>query len=102
MGAVGMRRAIADTSRRRCSRRLTYNSHTLAAATALATIDVYEQDDLIGNARRMGKVCRICSPACRETQRRRGLPHYRSLDCRAGAIAATKAPLAPFGGRRTR
>jgi taurine--2-oxoglutarate transaminase len=37
---------------------LTYNSHPLACAAALATIAVYEEDDLIENARRMGTVMR--------------------------------------------
>src|SRR5207245_5144251 len=34
---------------------LTYNSHPLACATALGTIQAYEEDDMIGNARRMGE-----------------------------------------------
>ncbi len=35
---------------------LTYNSHALCLAAAIATIDVYKEDNLIENARRMGKV----------------------------------------------
>jgi taurine--2-oxoglutarate transaminase len=35
---------------------LTYSSHPVSLAAALATIDVYEEDDLIGNAARMGEV----------------------------------------------
>ena len=34
---------------------LTYNGHPLACAAALATIDVYEEDGLIANARKVGK-----------------------------------------------
>jgi taurine--2-oxoglutarate transaminase len=57
LGAVGMRRKIADHFRDRVFYGgLTYNSHPLACAAALATIAVYEADDLIGNARRMGDV----------------------------------------------
>jgi taurine--2-oxoglutarate transaminase len=57
LGAVGMRRPIADHFKDRVFYGgLTYNSHPLACATALATLAVYEQDDLIGNARRMGDV----------------------------------------------
>jgi taurine--2-oxoglutarate transaminase len=37
---------------------LTYNSHPLACAAALATIAVYEEDGLIENARRMGDLMR--------------------------------------------
>ena len=35
---------------------LTYNSHPLSCAAALAAIEVLEEDDLVGNARRMGEV----------------------------------------------
>ncbi|MFN3741468.1 MAG: aminotransferase class III-fold pyridoxal phosphate-dependent enzyme [Anaerolineales bacterium] len=34
---------------------LTYSAHTLACAAALATIEVYEEDGLIENARRVGQ-----------------------------------------------
>jgi taurine---2-oxoglutarate transaminase len=55
LGAVGIRRKIADHFKDRVFYGgLTYNSHPLACATALATIKVYEDDDLIGNAKRMG------------------------------------------------
>jgi taurine--2-oxoglutarate transaminase len=37
---------------------LTYNSHPLACAAALATISVYEEDSLIDNARKMGVLMR--------------------------------------------
>jgi len=57
LGAVGMRRAIADHFRDKVFfGGLTYNSHPLGCATALATLQVYEDDQLIENARRMGLV----------------------------------------------
>ncbi len=57
LGAVGMRRQIADHFEKNVFYGgLTYNSHPLACAAALATIAVYEEDDLIENARRMGQV----------------------------------------------
>jgi len=57
LGAVGMRRAIADHFKDKVFYGgLTYNSHPLACAAALATIDVYEKDDLIARAKRMGDV----------------------------------------------
>jgi taurine--2-oxoglutarate transaminase len=37
---------------------LTYNSHPLACAAALATISVYEEDKLLENTRRMGQLMR--------------------------------------------
>ena len=57
LGAVGMRRHIAEYFNNRVFYGgLTYNSHPMACAAALATIEVMEEDDLIANARRMGKV----------------------------------------------
>jgi taurine--2-oxoglutarate transaminase len=57
LGAVGMREPIArffdDTV---FAGGLTYNSHPISCAAALATIGVYEEDDLVGNAKRMGEV----------------------------------------------
>src|SRR5215210_1783048 len=59
LGAVGMRREIADHFEKNVFYGgLTYNSHPLACAAALANIAVYEEDDLIENARRMGAVMR--------------------------------------------
>jgi len=55
LGAVGMRRAIADHfSDRVFYGGLTYNSHPLGCAAALATLAVYEEDDLIARAKRTG------------------------------------------------
>lgn len=57
LGAVGMQQHVAQHFRDRVFYGgLTYNSHPLACAAALATIEVYEQDDLIANARRMGRL----------------------------------------------
>ena len=59
LGAVGMRRHIADHFQKNIFwGGLTYNSHPLACAAALATIAVYEEDRLIENSRRMGAVMR--------------------------------------------
>jgi taurine--2-oxoglutarate transaminase len=57
LGAVGMRRAIADHFKDKVFYGgLTYNSHPLACAAALATLAVYEDEDLIARARRTGEV----------------------------------------------
>jgi len=59
LGAVGMRRQIADHFQKNVFYGgLTYNSHPLACAAALATISVYEEDRLLENARSMGAVMR--------------------------------------------
>ncbi len=57
LGAVGMRRALADKFNDKVFYGgLTYNSHPLACAAALATIKVYEDDRLLDNAKKMGAV----------------------------------------------
>ena len=55
LGAVGVRPAIAAAFQARAfPGGLTYNSHPLACAAALATLDVYEHEDLIARAAAMG------------------------------------------------
>ena len=57
LGAVGMRRSIAEGFRDRVFYGgLTYNSHPMGCAAALATIAVYEEDGLIEHARAMGEI----------------------------------------------
>src|SRR4029453_8719703 len=59
LGAVGMGRAVACNFKDKVFYGgLTYNSHPLACAAALAAISVYEEDHLIENARRMGAAMR--------------------------------------------
>jgi len=57
LGAVGMRHHIAQHFQNQVFYGgLTYNSHPMGCAAALATIRVYEEDGLIENARKMGAV----------------------------------------------
>jgi taurine--2-oxoglutarate transaminase len=59
LGAVGIRRALADHFQQKVFYGgLTYNSHPLGCATALATLQVYEEDNLIERAAQMGRVMR--------------------------------------------
>ena len=59
LGAVGLRRRLADHFQQKVFYGgLTYNSHPLGCATALATIQVYEEDNLIQRAADMGCVMR--------------------------------------------
>jgi len=60
---------------------LTYSSHPVSLAAALATIDVYEEDDLIGNAVRMGEVM---------------ARHHAQLAARHPSVGATRS-LGLFG-----
>ncbi len=57
LGAVGMRRKIAKHFDQNVfSAGLTYNSHPMGCAAALATLRVYEEDGLIERAAKMGAV----------------------------------------------
>ena len=57
LGAVGVRQGIADHFQQKVLfGGLTYNSHPLGCAAALATIAVYEEDQLIERAKTMGVV----------------------------------------------
>jgi taurine--2-oxoglutarate transaminase len=101
MGAVGMRRHIAEHFRDKVFMGgLTYNSHTLACAAALATLSVYEEDDLIGNARRLGPVMgKLLSDLA---GRHPVVGAVRNIGL-FGVVELvrdrqTKTPLAPFGG----
>ncbi len=101
LGAVGMRRPIADHFREKVFQGgLTYNSHPLACAAALANIAVYEEDDLIGNAKRLGP---IMTGLLQDLARRHPtVGAHRSLGL-FGIVELvrdqnTKTPLAPFGG----
>ncbi|HSG84999.1 MAG TPA: aminotransferase class III-fold pyridoxal phosphate-dependent enzyme [Candidatus Limnocylindrales bacterium] len=59
LGAVAMRHHIAEAFESKMFfGGLTYSSHPVSLAAALATIQVYEEDDLIGNAARLGPVMR--------------------------------------------
>jgi taurine--2-oxoglutarate transaminase len=59
LGAVAMNHAIADYfDDHFYYGGLTYSSHAVSCAAAVANIGVYEEDDLIGNAARLGPVMR--------------------------------------------
>ena len=101
LGAVGMRRPIADHFRDKVFQGgLTYNSHPMACAAALATIAVYEEDDLIGNARRLGAVM---TDLLTDLARRHSIVGAHRNIGLFGIVELvrdqkTKTPLAPFGG----
>jgi taurine--2-oxoglutarate transaminase len=101
LGAVGMRRAIADHFKDKVfAGGLTYNSHPLGCATALATLKVYEEDNLIDAARRMGEVMK--EQLARLQSRHAIVGAVRSLGL-FGIVELVKdrhtlEPLAPFNG----
>jgi taurine--2-oxoglutarate transaminase len=101
LGAVGMRHHIAQHFQDKVFYGgLTYNSHPLGCAAALATIRVYEEDHLLENAREMGSVM---------------MRLLRDLESRHPSVGAvrsiglfgivelvrsrrTRVPMAPFNG----
>ena len=101
LGAVGMRRGIADHFKDKVFYGgLTYNSHPLACAAALATIQVYEEDRLIENARRMGQVMKDLLADLRSRHPSVGAARSIGLFGIVELVRdrATRQPLAPFNG----
>ena len=101
LGAVGMRRHIAKYFDDKVFYGgLTYNSHPMGCATALATIRVYEEDNLIENARKMGAIMKTLGA---ELQAKHGsVGAVRSIGL-FGIVELirdrkTRQPMAPFNG----
>lgn len=101
LGAVGMRRQIADHFEKNVFYGgLTYNSHPLACAAALATIAVYEEDGLIENARRMGKLMRELLADLQSRHSSVGATRNLGLFGIVEVVRnrETREPMAPFNG----
>ena len=101
LGAVGIRRRIADHFiETPFPGGLTYNSHPLACAAALATIEVMESDRLVEKARASG---RVMADLLAELAARHGsVGAVRSIGL-FGVVELvrdrqTRAPMAPFNG----
>ena len=101
LGAVAMSRRIAEHFDRRVfSGGLTYNSHPMCLAAAAATIRVLEEDDLVGNSRRLGMVMSGLHRGLKE--RHPSVGDVRSLGL-FGVIElvrdrTSREPLAPYNG----
>ena len=101
LGAVGMRRQIAEHFEKNVFYGgLTYNSHPLACAAGLATIAVYEEDKLIENARRMGKVMRSLMEEMEQRHPSVGATRNIGLFGIFEIVRnrETREPMAPFNG----
>ncbi len=101
LGAVGMRPHIAKYFDDHVFfGGLTYNSHPLGCAAALGALQAYEEDDMVGNAKRMGAV--LARQHQRLMERHPCVGAVRSI----GLFVAielvrsrkTMEPLAPFNG----
>jgi taurine--2-oxoglutarate transaminase len=101
LGAVGMRPHIAAYFEDHVFwGGLTYNSHPIGCAAALATIQAYEEDDMVGNSQRLGAV--LARQHQRLQERHPCVGAVRSIGL-FGAIELvrdrlTLEPLAPFNG----
>ena len=101
LGAVGMRRKIGDFFQDKMfPGGLTYSSHALACAAALATIAVYEEDDLINRAKRTGRL--MAELMADLAKRHPSVGAVRSIGL-FGVIElirdrTTRQPMAPFNG----
>ena len=101
LGAVGVRQPIADTFKDKpFPGGLTYSSHPLACAAALATLAVYEEDDLITRAARTGTL--MADLLADLAARHPSVGAVRSIGL-FGIIELvknreTRAPMAPFNG----
>jgi taurine---2-oxoglutarate transaminase len=101
LGAVGVRRPIANHfAKTAFPGGLTYNSHPLACAAALAAIDVMEQDGLVERARTRGELmARILAEMA---ERHPSVGAVRSIGL-FGIVELvrnreTRTPMAPFNG----
>jgi taurine--2-oxoglutarate transaminase len=101
LGAVGMRQAIADTfTDKPFPGGLTYSSHPVACAAALATLAVMEQDGLVDRAQRMGVLMRELHENL--TARHPSVGAVRSIGL-FGVVELVRSkktmePMAPFNG----
>jgi taurine--2-oxoglutarate transaminase len=101
LGAVAMKQEIADAfAAKPFGGGLTYNSHPMGCATALAVIDVYEQDGLIARAKEMGEV--MCAHHVRLMEKHPSVGAHRNIGL-FGIIELvrdreTYEPMAPYGG----
>jgi taurine--2-oxoglutarate transaminase len=101
LGALGMRRKYAEHFENTVFYGgLTYNSHPLACATALATIEVYEEENLIERAAEMGVL--LEQHHARLAERHPSVGATRSIGL-FGLVELvrnreTMDPMAPFNG----
>ncbi len=101
LGAVGMRHHIAQHFQDKVFYGgLTYNSHPMGCAAALATIRVYEEDGLIDNAKKLGVVLKELGAELQAKHPSVGAVRSIGLFGIVELIRSrkTRQPLAPFNG----
>jgi taurine--2-oxoglutarate transaminase len=101
LGAVGMRHHIAQYFQDKVFYGgLTYNSHPMGCAAALATIRVYEEDGLIDNAKKMGVLLKELGAELQAKHPSVGAVRSIGLFGIVELVRSrkTRQPLAPFNG----
>jgi taurine--2-oxoglutarate transaminase len=101
LGAVGMRHHIAQHFQDKVFYGgLTYNSHPMGCAAALATIQVYEEDHLIENSRKMGAIMQKLGAELQAKHPSVGAVRSIGLFGIVELIRdrKTRQPMAPFNG----
>jgi len=101
LGAVGMRHHIAQHFQNNVFYGgLTYNSHPMGCAAALATIRVYEEDRLIDNARKMGMIMKQIGAELQTKHPSLGAVRSIGLFGIVELVRSrkTREPMAPFNG----
>lgn len=101
LGAVGVRQGIAQHFRDNVFYGgLTYNSHPLACAAALATLQVYEEDGLIHKAKERGRLMRHLHEELERKHPSVGATRSIGLFGIVELVRnrATREPMAPFNG----
>jgi taurine---2-oxoglutarate transaminase len=101
LGAVGMRHHIAQHFQDKVFYGgLTYNSHPMGCAAALATIRVYEEDKLVDNAKKMGALLKELGAELQAKHPSVGAVRSIGLFGIVELIRnrKTRQPMAPFNG----
>src|ERR1700685_162069 len=101
LGSVGMRHHISQHFQDKVVfGGLTYNSHPMGCAAALATIRVYEEDNLIDNTKKMGAIMKTLGAEMQAKHPSVGAVRSIGLFGIFELIRnrKTKQPMAPFNG----
>ena len=101
LGAMIVRRPIADWVRDKpFAGGLTYSGHPLACASAVASIEAFQEEGIVENAAEMGEVFR--TELARLQEKHPSIGEVRGLGCFWGIELvkdrATREPLVPFNG----
>jgi taurine---2-oxoglutarate transaminase len=101
LGAMIVRQEIADWIRPRpFAGGLTYSGHPLACASAVASIEAFQDEGIVENAAAMGEVFRV--ELARLAEKHPSIGEVRGLGCFWGLELVknrdTREPLVPFNG----